>query len=292
MNRFSYVAPQNLAEAIELLNANAENSKPLAGGTDLVPQLKENRISPARLIDIKGIRELYGVTPSDSGVDIGPLTPLDGLTKSPVLQKKFPYLVAAILALGSYQIRCRGTIGGNICNASPAADCAPILLALEASLRAQSVENARTIPIEKFFLGPGRTCLKPNEILTSIHIPEPKGKACGIFFKHTRRKAMDLAIVNVGVILTGFDGRHCEQARIALGAVAPIPFRALDIEEFFSGKPITPDLIVQAQEIAMKIVSPISDLRASKEYRREMTGVFLQRALKNLLENKEGRRNA
>lgn len=293
MKRFSYIAPHDLATAIELLDANQKNSKLLAGGTDLIPLMKEHKICPEKVIDLKGIKELYGVTEKDDGVVIGALTPLDQIANSPILQKQFPYFITAILSLGSYQIRCRGTVGGNICNASPAADCAPILLALGASLKTQSVEGVRSIPIEGFFIGPAKTSLKQNEVLTHIHLPLQGRNTFGIFLKHTKRRAMDLAIVSIGVILRGLEGKWCKEARIAFGAVAPTPFRSLNVEEIFREKDITAELILRARKVSAHIISPISDLRASKEYRKEMVEAFLHRALQTLLEeNKEKGKNA
>ncbi len=291
MNTFQYLAPRTLAEVLEISNLHKEKVKLLAGGTDLIPQLKENKVSPKLLIDIKKVKDLYGVAEEGKGLILGALTPLDELANCPLLREKVPYFTQALLMIGSYQVRCRGTLGGNLCNASPAADSAPILLALGASLKIQSIEGIRMVPLDKFFLGPGKTSLRANEILTHIYIPLPEEKTHGVFLKHTKRRAMDLAIVNIGVLLKKSQRDHCHDLRIALGAVAPIPMRLFVVEKMFAEKDITPSLIMQAREAVSKTISPISDLRGSLEYRKEIAGVFFERAFKILLE-KESEKNA
>ena len=291
MNRFRFVAPRTLEHALELLNLHSGKTKILAGGTDLIPLMKKGRLSPCLFLDIKEISELHGIDKKDGKLVLGGLNSLWQLMRSPLVQKEIPYFVETLLTMGSFQVRCRATLAGNLCNASPAADTAPLLLALGASLILRSVEGSREVPLDRFFLNPGSTVLHPNEILTEVHIPLPGRETFGLYLKHTRRRGMDLAIVGVAILLR-FSGGSCQEARLAFGGVAPTPIRTPSLEGMFTGKRITPQLIQEAREESKRSVSPISDLRASKEYRREMVGVFFERGLRKLLGEMEGRRDA
>jgi CO/xanthine dehydrogenase FAD-binding subunit len=292
MNRFRYVAPQDLGQALEFLSLHRGKARILAGGTDLTPQIKEGILSPRLLLDVKGIRDLYGIQKKDGTLVLGALHPLGQLINSSILREEVPSLVQAMGMIGSYQIRNRATLGGNLCNASPAADTAPPLLALGASLILRTIQGSRSVPLERFFLGPGKTVLEENEILTHIEIPLPEKKVHGVFLKHTGRKAMDLAIVNVAALASFDPDGDSQDVRIALGAVAPTPMRATQLERILEGEQMTPEMIKQAREEIKKEVSPITDLRASLEYRREMAGVMLERALTGLRQQEETRRDA
>ena len=254
--------------------------------------MKEGILSPRLLLDVKGIRDLYGIQRRRDKLVLGALHPLGELINSSILREEVPFLVEAMDRIGSYQVRNRATLGGNLCNASPAADTAPPLLALGAFLILRTIQGSRSVSLERFFLGPGKTVLEENEILTHIEIPLPEKKVHGVFLKHTCRKAMDLAIVNVAALASFDPDGGSQDVRIALGAVAPTPMRATQLERILEGEQMTPEMIKQAREEIKKEVSPITDLRASLEYRREMAGVMLERALIGLRQQKETRRDA
>jgi carbon-monoxide dehydrogenase medium subunit len=286
------VAPQNLEQALGFLSRHRGKARILAGGTDLTPQIKEGILSPRLLLDVKGIQDLYGIQKRDRKLVLGALHPLGQLINSSLLREEVPYVVEAMGLIGSYQIRSRATLGGNLCNASPAADAAPPLLALGASLILRTAAGSRNVPLEKFFLGPGKSALQEDEILTHVEIPLPGKDLGGVFLKHTYRKAMDLAIVSVAALASFDPDGYCQDVRIALGAVAPTPIRAPQLERILRGKQLTPAVTQQAREEIKKEISPIADLRASREYREEMAGLILQRALTALAQQKEKSRNA
>jgi carbon-monoxide dehydrogenase medium subunit len=203
---------------------------------------------------------------------------------APILQERWGLLASAARKVGSPQIRNWGTIGGNLCNASPAADTAPPLLVLEAEVVLVGPRGERHLPLESFFIGPGLTALAPDEILKEILIPEAPGPSGWAYLKLGRRKSLDLALASVAVWLTADPrARVCHRARMALGAVAPTPMRAKETEKFLEGKTLDERVILESGEKAAMECGPISDIRASAEYRREMVKVLVQRAIKKSL---------
>ncbi|HDD26526.1 MAG TPA: xanthine dehydrogenase family protein subunit M [Acidilobales archaeon] len=277
--RFEYFAPETLDEVIELLKTYGEEAKILAGGTDLLVKMKQRLASPKYVISLRKVKELDFIEVGDDGIHIGAATKLRRLERSDVIRRRLPVLYEAIKSMASVQVRNMATIGGNLCNASPAADTAPPLLVLDAKLKIMGPEGARVVPIDKFFLGPGKTVLKPTELLTEIIVPHPK-EGTGTAFIKVSRVAMDLAKVNIAVALRLGSGDVIEHVRIALGAVAPTPMRAYKAEEFLLGKEFSEENIVKAAEIVSGEVRPITDIRSTAEYRRELSKVLTKRALK------------
>jgi len=277
MRRFDYIEPKTVEEATGLLSKLGEKAAPLAGGTDLLIQIQEYQSQAEVLISLAGIPGLDEITfDVKSGLGLGAMVTLAQAAGHRDVQKYFPLLADACLKVGSQQIRNMGTIGGNLCNASPAADSAPALLVYQAQAQIIGVGGRRLIPLDHFFLGPGKTALKTGEILERILIPV--GPRSGIYLKHSIRKAMDLPIVGVAVLLKMEDST-CREARVALGAVAPTPLRASIVERFLEGKPLTNENLEKAGDLAMQAISPISDIRASAEYRREVVRVLTKRAI-------------
>jgi len=280
LGKFKYSAPDSLSEALQILNTNDGVVKILAGGTDLLVQLKYGLSQTSHVVDVKKIPELNKLDWSeDTGLHIGSAVTLsDFLTLA--LPKQFDILRQACSVIGSVQIRNRATMGGNICNAAPSADSALPLLCLEARAIVASDAGTRSICLNDFSLAPGKTALNGNEVLVGIEVPVPPDRSAGCFLRHTTREEMDISVAGVASFLTLLPQENMvKQARIALGAVAPRPVRASDAENLLAGKPVTQSIIEEAAEIAAGESSPISDLRGSAQYRRELVKVLTKRTL-------------
>jgi carbon-monoxide dehydrogenase medium subunit len=279
LNTFEYLKPTSLGEALSVLDDLKEKkTQVLAGGTDLIPWLR------GRVKDVDYLIDL-----ADTGLDhilfdydqdqarIGAMVTFAALCEHPEVRLRLPSIAEAALQVGAVQTRNQATIGGNLCSAVPSLDGAPALLVLGATLRLQVQGNERLVPIEQFFLGPRRTVLQPGEVLTEIVVPLREDFTAS-FLRMGRRKALTLSIVNVAAGLA-MDGQQVSQARIALGAVAPTPIRAYKAEQLLQGRKMAPELFAEAAAVAATEISPISDLRASADYRRKISVVLVRRAL-------------
>jgi len=281
--KFNYLAPTTLDEALSLLSEYRGRAKVIAGGTDLVPKLKRREIrAPEYVIDLKGIPGLDEIKFDASGLTLGAMVTIEMVESSAKIQQRLGILAQAAQSMASPQVRNRGTIAGNICNAVPSADSAPPLLTLGARLKIVSGKGQRTVNIEDFFTGPSQTALDEDEILAEIQLSSipPNGK--GVYLKLTPRRAMDLAIVGVAVVVIPQDG-ICRDIRIALGAVAPTPIRAKKAEAILKGQKLDDKLIEKAAQTAAGQSNPIDDHRASAEYRRDMVEVLAKRAIKQAI---------
>ena len=282
--KIEYFTPKTIEEARSLALKYKGEAKIIAGGTDLVVQMKHKEASPKYIINIRGISgQDYIVHDEKEGLRIGALATVRSIEVSPIIQDKFNILAQAASTLGTWQVRNRGTIAGNLCNAAPSAETAPPLIVLGASAKITGADGERTVPIENFFTGPGQTTLKPDELLTEIQVPNLLPHSGGAYIKHTLRKALDLAIVGVAALVT-LDGDILSDVKIALGAVAPIPVRAKRAEEILMGKKISDDLLEKAAQTALDQCSPIDDVRSSAEYRCKMIEVLVPRAIKQAVE--------
>jgi carbon-monoxide dehydrogenase medium subunit len=284
--QFDYQEPKTIEEALSLLEEYKGKAKVIAGGTDLMTQIRDDKISPELLVDIGGIEGLDYIHYDDRrGLTIGALTPIRSLEKSRVLQQRLPILSQAAGQLGSVAIRNVGTVGGNLCNAAPSAETAPSLLALEGIARIVGPRGERKIPLEDFFTGPGITTLGAGELLLEIQVPEPAPNTKGVYLKHGQRGTIDLAMVGVAAVIAFEpDGLTCSNVKIALGAVAPTPIRARSAENILKGKKLDDVLIDGSAKAAVVETHCISDVRATAEYRREMVEVFTRRALRILMD--------
>lgn len=281
--RFDYFEAKTIEMALSLLKKYGGKAKVIAGGTDLVLQIRDRLVIPDYVVDIGGIPGFdYIEYDEKQGLRIGALTTIRALEKSAELRRRCPIISQAASQLGSMAIRNVATIGGNLCNAAPSAETAPALLALEARARIAGLGSERVVSLEQFFKGPGTTILKKGELLVEIQVPALPPNTRGAYLKHSVRGSIDLAIVGVAAMIT-MDGRVCRDARVALGAVAPTPIRARKAEEVLEGKEINDDLINQASQAASDEACPISDVRASAEYRTEMVKVFTKRAVKQAM---------
>ncbi len=284
LKKFHFFNPPSLPELWSNLGQSGATSQFIAGGTDLLVQMKNGLTAPEQVISLLRVAELSGFRKDGNGLRIGSLARHAELARSSLLQHGWALLAEAAHKVGSPQIRNLGTIGGNLCNASPAADTAPALLVLQSEVNLVSPRGERRVPLEAFFIGPGRTVLQKDEILKEVWIPGPPSDARSAYLKLGRRKSLDLALVSVAVLLTLMPGnRLCQEARVALGAVAPTPIRAKETERFLQGKTLDEEVILAAGTKAQEECSPISDVRASAEYRREMVMVLVERAIKKAL---------
>ena len=279
---FEMYQPTSLQEASRLVKKNGPGGRFLAGGTDLVIAMKEKGLVPKYVVDLKRIPGLTGIREnSDGSITIGALTTMREIEISPLLTRKFPFLAQSAAEVGSIQIRNRATIGGNMANATPSADVAPSLIALNAVAKIVGASGERTVAMEDFFRGPGQSVMTADEILTAITIPKPPSRLVGEYMKFSPREMMDLAYVGVAVAYTLGEQERCEGVRIVLGAVAPTPIRARKAEAMVEGQILTQALADKAGQIAAEESKPISDVRSSADYRRAMVGAMTKRALLN-----------
>jgi len=281
--KFNYLAPTTLDEALSLLAQHQGKARVIAGGTDLVPKLKRREIGvPDYVIDLKGLAGLDEIKQDAGGLSLGALVTIGAVETSAIIQEKFGVLAQAAQSMASPQVRNRGTIAGNICNAVPSADSAPALLTIGARLKLISQKGQRTVGIEDFFTGPNQTALTDEEILAEILLPPMPPNSKGVYLKLTPRRSMDLAIVGVAAVAVPEDG-VCKDIRIALGAVAPTPIRAKKAEEVLKGQKFDDNLVEKAAKTAAGQSRPIDDHRASAEYRRDMVEVLVRRAIKQAI---------
>ncbi|MBI3061613.1 MAG: FAD binding domain-containing protein [Deltaproteobacteria bacterium] len=283
--RFELLQPGSLAQALEMKKDYREGAKILAGGTDLLVLLKDGKLRAQAVMSLGRLSELNFIrSEGERGVAIGALVSHSDVAASRIIQQRCPDLAEACAQVGAAQIQNLGTLGGNLCNASPAADAAPPLLLMDALLTLASARGERRVAIHDFFLGPRRTVLEPDEILKEIFVPQPAGRRGATYLKLGRRKAMEIAIVGVGVAihLNGSD-RIVSECRIAMSSVAPTPLRARRGEAVFTNQEIRDGLIEEAAEVAAEEASPISDVRATRAYRLDMIRVLCRRAAREAL---------
>ena len=277
----NYFRAESLEEALELIS-KLDDVKVIAGGTDVIIDLKIGRYRVRNLVDISRIEELRGIEDRGDYVVVGAATKLQEIVESPVIRAKAPVLAEAVREMGSWQVRNVATIGGNLCNASPAADTAPPLMVLGARLRLVSLSGVREVPVEEFFLGPRKTVLGRGELLKEVVIPYVR-RAGTSYIKLGRRNAFTLSIVSVATLVRVEDGVFSD-VRVALNSVAPKPVRAASVEAALKGRAVSEDVIREAAAEVVKDISPISDVRASAEYRAAMSQVLVKDSILKSLE--------
>jgi len=274
--------PTTLQEASRLLKDKGAGGRFLAGGTDLVIAIKEKGLIPKYVVDLKKVPGLSGIRGKAHGsIAIGALTTMREIETDSLLNKKYPFLCQSAAEVGSIQIRNRATVGGNMANATPSADVAPSLIALNATAKIVDAGGERIVALEKFFRGPGQTLMNPHEILTEIIIPKTSQQLVGEYIKFSPRDMMDLAYVGVAVAYNVAADKRCIGVRIVLGAVAPTPLRARNAEALLEGHLLTEELAAKVGTEAAQESKPISDVRSSADYRRAMVGAMTKRALLN-----------
>jgi carbon-monoxide dehydrogenase medium subunit len=282
---FDYYSCTSVREACSLLSESKGEARVFAGGTDMLVKMKHRKMVPRSLINIKRIQNLdYIRYDEESGLRIGALATVESLTNSSVVMKKFAVLGEAASMLGTPHVRSLATLGGNLCNASPAAECAPALLAIGAKVRIAGLAGERVVPLESFFTGPGETVLGPDEILTEIQVPNLPPRTGGVHLKYGSRR-VDVAVAGVSILMT-VDGPRCEDVKIALSAVGPTPFRAKTAEAVLRGEVLREDkgdLVAKAAETAASETSPIDDIRGKADYRRYLIGVMVADGVNRLI---------
>lgn len=278
--RFDYLRPRTTGELIDLLAKHGEDARLLAGGTDLFVLMRDKLIRPRYVIDLKGIEGLHELSWDEKrGLRIGATVTLSELLESEVVKKRFGVLWSAVSTLADLTLRNRGTLVGNICNASPAADTAPALLVLDAEVEVAGKGGERVIPIKDFFVGVKRTSLKPGEFVRAVRIPNPPEGVKGGYYKWGRTRGEDLAVVGVAVLASP----EKRVVRVALSSVFKTPLRVFEVEKVFEEKGSLDEQIERAVSVVQEKIAPITDVRGGKEYRLHMAGVLTRRALKELL---------
>ena len=307
MKKFEYFKPKTLEEALALFAKYGEKAKLIAGGTDVIVMIKQKTMAPDALISLQGIPGL-GQIKFNGSLSIGPMVTHRMIEKSELIKKDFSALADAVSWLGSIQIRNVATIGGNICTAAPSADTATPLLILGTQIKIRGLKDERTIPIEEFFKGPGKTVLKTGELIKELIIPNPLPNTGTAYHKLQRRLALDLPILGVSVLLSldknkvtcsdmlcttspissilhkmEEDQIVCKEVRIALGVAAPTPIRAVKAETLLRGKNLSDELLEEAAETAAEEAQPRDSIRGEAWYRRDMIKVLVKRmAMKSI----------
>ena len=280
MRAFELVTATDSTHAIALLAEHGPSAKILAGGTDLLVDLKFASSVPAVIVDISRAVDLKGIAITEQGLSIGALVTHTDVMRSPVIREHCPVLVDAAHTIGAVQTRNLGTLGGNLVSAVPAMDSGPALFALEALVTLAGPGGRRQMPLAGFFAGPRKTVLEPNELLVEVLIPKKSLGKPSAFLKFGLRKGQALALVNVAASLrVDRDRTVFAEPRIALGAVAPTVIRAQRAEAYLEGRTVTPEAMAEAGQIAAGEAKPISDFRASADYRRDLIAVLTRRAL-------------
>jgi carbon-monoxide dehydrogenase medium subunit len=280
MRPFNHFTPTTLSEAVSLLAEHNGKAAVIAGGTDLLLKMKGGFRKHDVIVNIKRLSDLRCLSfDSVDGLKLGALTSLRDLTRSPIIADHYPVLAHTAHIMASEQIRSLATVGGNLCNAAPSADLAPPLIALDASVSLIGPAGERRLSLEKFFTGPGKSVLQPGELLKEITLPPPVGKT--VYLKHSPRAYMDIAVAGVAVRIR-MEGEVCREARVVLGAVAPIPLRARRSEEVLAGQTLIEERIAQSATTAAQECSPIDDVRGAAWYRRRMVEVLVKRGIKSI----------
>jgi CO/xanthine dehydrogenase FAD-binding subunit len=287
---FEYAAPSSVDEAVSILAENGDDARILAGGTDIIAQLKENRRRLKVLVDVKKIPEANELTyDASAGLHMGAAVPCYKTYDDPTIHAAYPCLTDATSLIGSVQIQSRATVAGNLCNSSPAADGIPALIALGATAKIVGPNGTREVAAEDFCTAPGRNVLENGELVISIHIPAPEANSGGFSLRFIPRNEMDIAVVNAAAYLVlSDDKKSIVSARLAMGAVAPTPLYLKEAGDLLAGQQITDELIEEAAGIARAAANPITDMRGTIEQRTHLAGVLSRRAIKGAIERAKG----
>lgn len=286
MRAFEFLEPNTLEELLRMLDRYGNNAKILAGGTDLVVQMKQNSISPGYVISLRSIPHLDLLAfDGTNGLRIGPMVTHSALLQYNEVQEKYPIIIDSCLAVGTPQIRNRGTLVGNICNANPSADTIPSLIVLDSAIKVRSLKQERTIPVESYFEAPYLTRISTGELVTEIVIPTPPAKSGGAYVWLPKATAVDETLVGCAALIRmKRDDSIFEEVKIALAAVGPTPFRAKKAENFLIGKRINDEVLTKTGEIACDESSPIARFGISEVYRKKMVKVLVKRSIKKAVE--------
>lgn len=291
MKAFDYVAPTSVKEAVSWLASKGDRARVLAGGTDLIVQLREGRRACDLVVDVKNIRQLHELSyHADRGLILGAAVPCWRIGEHTEIARIYPGLIDAVTLVGGVQIQGRATVGGNLCNGSPAADTIPPLIVYEGVCVIAGPGGTREVPVEKFCTGPGRTVLETGELLLGARLPPPAPHSAGAYLRFIPRNEMDIAVVGVGAAVTFDEGQtRCVAARVALAAVAPTPLLVAEVGTALTEGAWSETLLDRAAALAQAAARPISDLRGTAEYRRHLVGVLTRRVLRTAVERAKER---
>jgi CO/xanthine dehydrogenase FAD-binding subunit len=291
LQALDYAAPQSMDEAVALLSQHGDQARVLAGGTDIIVQVREGRRRVALMVDIKGVPEVNQVlyTPGQ-GLIIGAAVPCYRIYGHAEIAAAYPGIIDAVSLVGGIQIQGRASVGGNLCNASPAADTIPALIVHSATCVIAGPLGRREVPVEQFCTGPGRTVLQNNEFLVSLRLPAPQANSGAAYLRFIPRNEMDIAVVGTGAsVVLSADHATFVSARVALGAVAATPLFVEAAGAALAGKPVSDETIQQAAEAAQAAARPIDDMRGTAQYRRHLVGVLTRRALRGAIQRAKER---
>lgn len=278
MHDFTYVAPASLSEAVNLLKQQGGNARLLAGGTDLIVNMRVGRRKPAVVVDAKGIPELNELKVAANGLTIGAAVSCKTIYENAAVARDYPALVDSASLVGGTQIQGRASFGGNLCNAAPSGDTIPTLMVLGAVANIAGPNGSRQVAVENFCTGPGKTVLADNELLVSIFVPAPVAGGGAFFLRFIPRNEMDIAVVNAAAAVV-MAGDTIKSVRIAIGSAAPTPVMAAKAAELLTGKVASDELLQRAGEAASAATSPISDMRGTAKYRKHLAKVLTRRAV-------------
>lgn len=286
MQAFNYVVPRSIREVVSLLEQHGDRARILAGGTDIIVQLREGRRKADLVVDIKDVPDVNELSyNSDQGLHFGAAVPCWRIYEDRVLAKTYPGLIDAVSLIGGIQIQGRATVGGNLCNASPAADTIPSLIVLRTICTIAGPGGTRNVPVEEFCTAPGQTVLQRGEFLVSFEIPSPTKNSGSSYLRFIPRNEMDIAVVGVGSsVVLNDDRTKFVSGRIALGAVAPTPLFVRDAGDALSGNEVSDTVVHMAAKIAQAAARPISDMRGTAEQRRHLVGVLTRRAIEGAIQ--------
>ncbi|MEZ4614350.1 MAG: xanthine dehydrogenase family protein subunit M [Caldilineaceae bacterium] len=286
MQAFDYVSAQSVDEVISLLAEKGDMARVLSGGTDLLVALREGRRKADIVIDVKGLPETTAMSyDASSGLSLGAAVPCHRMYDDKAVASAYPGLMDSAHLIGGTQIQGRASMGGNLCNASPAADSIPNLIAHSAICNIAGPSGRRTLPVEEFCVAPGRNALQSGEFLVSLQVPAPKPGFGAAYLRFIPRNEMDIAVVGVGVAVQLDESRNkIVAARISLGAVAPTPLYVEEAGASLVGKTVSDEAIAEAAKIAQAAAKPISDMRGTAEYRKHLAGVLTRRTLQKALD--------
>ncbi len=290
MEWIDFAAPNTLSEAVELMAAKGDRAKPIAGGTDILVQLRGGRRGADLIVDVKNIPELNELSyDPQGGLVLGAAVPCYRIYQDQAVNANYPGLIDAAALIGGIQIQGRASIGGNLCNAAPSGDSIPPVIVLNGVCRVTGPNGDRQIPAEDFCTGPGQNVLQPGEVLVSINIPPPQPHSGANYLRFIPRNEMDIAVAGVGTsVVLDPSGRNFVSARIALASVAPTPVLARDAGDSLAGKPVSEDAIQEASEKAMVDAKPINDMRGTIRQRTHLVGVLTRRTLNNAIQRARG----
>ncbi len=284
MHAFDYAAPKTLDEAVSLLTQQNGQARVLSGGTDLLAQLKEGKGAPALVVDIKHIPNLMAYAcDARQGLTLGAGVPCHSINGDSSIRQLYPALLDSSSLIGGTQIQGRATIGGNLCNSSPAADSTPNLIVHEAVAHVTGPAGDRTIPVAEFCTGPGSNVLKSGELLVSVHLPAPAAGFGAAYLRFIPRNEMDIAVVGAGVSVV-LSGNRIQKGIVSLGAVAPVPLLVEEAGAALAGQDISDALFARIGQIAEEAARPISDMRGTIPQRKHLAGVLTRRALQKAID--------